>query len=75
MADISEDVKIAEVERRLSSKFPQFPQSEVCSIIASARARFEQSPIRDFVPLLVERNASARLDKLMSLAPQQQISA
>jgi hypothetical protein len=71
VAEISEDVMIAEVERRLAGRYAQFPPDEISTIVQSAREKFEQSPIRDFVPLFVERNASARLDKLNSLAPSQ----
>jgi hypothetical protein len=71
MAEMSEDVMIAEVERRLASKYAQFRTHEISSIVESAREKFVQSPIRDFVPLFVERNASARLDRLVSLAPAQ----
>ncbi|NTY61880.1 three-helix bundle dimerization domain-containing protein [Mycolicibacterium sphagni] len=69
MAEISEDVMIAEVERRLASRYAQFPPDEISTIVQSAREKFAQSPIRDFVPLFVERNARARLDKLNSLTP------
>jgi hypothetical protein len=43
----------------------------VSSIVQSEVARFAHSPIREFVPLLVERHAGARLAKLESLAPAQ----
>ena len=63
MAEISEQLLIAEVERRLTSRFTQFAPDQVASVVMSARAHFEQSPIRDFVPLLVERRAGAELAK------------
>lgn len=62
---------IAEVERRLASRYAQFQPEEISTIVHSARAKFEQSRIRDFVPLFVERNASARLEKLRGLDPSQ----
>jgi hypothetical protein len=71
VAEINGDTMIGEVERRLASKYSQFPPSEISTTVQSARERFAQSPIRDFVPLLVERNAGARLHKLDSLAPSQ----
>ena len=71
MAEISEDMKIAEVERRLASSYAQFPAAEVSTIVENAHQKFAQSPIRDFVPLFVERNARARLDRLQALAPSQ----
>jgi len=63
MAEISESVMIAEVERRLSSMYSDLPADRVSSAIQSAHAQFAQSPIRDFVPLLVERRARAELAK------------
>jgi hypothetical protein len=63
MAEISEDLLIAEVERRLTSKYGHIPGVEVSTAIQRVYAQFEQSPIRDFVPLLVERRAGAELAK------------
>lgn len=59
---------IAHIERRLISKCQHIPAHEVTTIIQSEVARFADRPIREFVPLLVERHASARLAKLDSLA-------
>ena len=62
MAEISEQLLIAEVERRLTNKYAQLPPDRISSAIQNdAHVRFEQSPIRDFVPLLVERRAHAEL--------------
>ena len=61
---ISESVLIAEVERRLMSKYAHEPSERVSSAVNNAHARFELSRIRDFIPLLVERHARAELSKL-----------
>ena len=63
MAEISEQTQVADVERRLTSKYAQLPPDQISSVVRQAHARFEQSPIRDFVPLLVERHARAELAK------------
>jgi hypothetical protein len=63
VAQISEDLMIADVERRLSSKYAHLRPEQISAAVQTARARFEQSPIRDFVPLLVERHARAELTK------------
>jgi hypothetical protein len=63
MGEISETLMIAEVERRLISTYTDLPQDRVSSALQSAHAHFEESPIRDFVPLLVERRARAELTK------------
>jgi hypothetical protein len=59
MAEISEQLLIAAVQQRPTSKYAQLPPDRISSAIQYAHARFEQSPIRDFVPLLVERRAHA----------------
>jgi hypothetical protein len=61
MADLSEQAAIADLERRLTSTYAKIPPDRVLTAIQQAHARFEQSPIRDFVPLLVERRARAEL--------------
>jgi hypothetical protein len=63
MAEIGEQLLIAEVERRLTSKFDQIPPDEISMAVQNAHERFAQSRIRDFVPLLVERHARAELTK------------
>ena len=64
MAAISEDLLIAEVQRRLTSKYAHIPTDQVSTAIQRVYARFERSPIRDFIPLLVERRAGAELATL-----------
>jgi hypothetical protein len=61
MAEMSEQVLIAEAGRRLTSTYAEIPPDRVLTAIQQAHARFEESPIRDFVPLLVERRARAEL--------------
>ena len=63
MAEISEELMMADVERRLTSKYAHLPPDQICAAVQNARARFAQSPIRDFVPLLVERHARAELTR------------
>jgi hypothetical protein len=63
VAEISEELRIADVERRLTSKYGHLPPDQISAAVQRARARFAQSSIRDFVPLLVERHARAELTK------------
>ena len=63
MAEISEELMMADVERRLTSKYGHLPPDQISAAVQDARARFALSPIRDFVPLLVERHARAELTK------------
>ena len=55
VAEMSEQLLTAEVERRLTDKHPHIPSDEVSVVIQTVCARFEHGPIRDLVPLLVER--------------------
>lgn len=51
------------VEERLVAAFPALPASEVQEAVASAHESMT-GPIRDFVPVLAERAARARLSQL-----------
>jgi hypothetical protein len=57
----SEAAVIDEVQQRLVHKFAQLPSDQVSNAVAQAHARFAESRVRDFVPLLVERRATAEL--------------
>ena len=46
---------IRDVERRMLDEYAHLPEVQVSQVIAQAHNRFADSPIRDFVPLLVER--------------------
>lgn len=50
-----ENRAIAEVVERLSKQFPERPAEDVAVAVRASRPEFEQAPIRDFVPLFVER--------------------
>ncbi|WP_102144827.1 three-helix bundle dimerization domain-containing protein [Mycobacterium hubeiense] len=64
MAKKTEPELIAEVERRLVAKFTAVPPQRVAAAVEDAHARFEDSVIRDFVPLLVERRVASELARL-----------
>jgi hypothetical protein len=61
MAEISEQSMVAEVEQRLIIKYPHVAPDRITRAVQTAHSRFEQSSIRDFIPLLVERRAKAEL--------------
>jgi hypothetical protein len=65
--DISERTLIDEVERRLIRKYAKLPPDQVSTVVQQAHAQFEQSRIRDFVPLLVERRAGQELARFAAL--------
>ncbi len=60
-----EDRAITEVVERLAKQFPQVPADEVEQAVSQSRPEFDDVPIRDFVPLFVERGAKQRLRELV----------
>lgn len=58
-----ERAQIDAVERRLAEKYREFPRDRVAAVVQHVHARFNQSTVRDYVPLLVERRATEELSK------------
>ncbi|MDT2007101.1 hypothetical protein FXW78_25760 [Rhodococcus opacus] len=56
-----EDRPIDQETARSTEKDPSATVESVAAAIDAARARFEGRPVRDFVPLLVERCANTTL--------------
>jgi hypothetical protein len=52
----------------LRHRYPDVPEDFVHEIVDSARRRFDQAPIRDFVPLFVERHTKEKLETLVTSA-------
>lgn len=69
VATAEEDRLIGQVVDRLLAGFPLVPPATVHEIVGSAHHRFDDAPIRDFVPLFVERNTKEKLANLASTAP------
>jgi hypothetical protein len=63
VAQISETMLIDQVVQRLTTRYADLSPDQVAGAVHSAHARFEQCPIREFVPLLVERRARAELSR------------
>jgi len=66
--ELSEQTVIDEVVARLSSRYPAISKETVESIVHDVHARFDGRPLRDYVPLLVERSARSELDQLHATA-------
>jgi hypothetical protein len=66
--ELSEQTIIDEVVVRLISRYPAMSRSTVESVVQDVHARFDGRPLRDYVPLLVERNARTELDRLHAAA-------
>jgi hypothetical protein len=58
-----ERAQIDAVERRLAQKYADIPHVHITAVVQRAYARFSQSAVRDYVPLLVERRAREELAK------------
>ncbi|MGB3485135.1 MAG: hypothetical protein WBB07_23325 [Mycobacterium sp.] len=61
MADLSEQAALVQVVERLTGIFAGVPAERIRAEVSAASAHFAASPIRDFIPLLVERRARAEL--------------
>ena len=57
-----EDREVQDIIDRLSARFPHKPAAAVVDAVTEARSHFERAKVRDFVPVLVEREAKARLE-------------
>lgn len=56
-----EERAISEAAERLMKVFPDLPPDTVERAVTESRPEFDGNPIRDFVPLFVERAAKHRL--------------
>jgi hypothetical protein len=66
--ELSEQTVIEQLVERLTSRYPAIAQSVVAGVVIETHARFDDRPVRDFIPLLVERNAKSALDRLVATA-------
>jgi hypothetical protein len=56
-----ERAQIDAVQRRLAQKYAELPHDHVAAVVKHVYARFNESTVRDYVPLLVERRAREEL--------------
>ncbi|WP_430295310.1 three-helix bundle dimerization domain-containing protein [Sinomonas sp. B1-1] len=64
----SEAQALAGVRARLSAQFPDVGEDSVAEAVAAAHAEMT-GPVRDYVPVLVERTARDRLVKRLGHPP------
>jgi hypothetical protein len=62
--ELSEQAIIDQMVTRLASRYPTVAESTVSTLVRDIHSRYDDRPVRDFVPLLVERNAKAELSRL-----------
>lgn len=55
---------VGEVVDRLATKYPGVDRSVIENIVAEEHQTYEGRPVRDFVPVLVEKSAKKRVKKL-----------
>jgi hypothetical protein len=59
--DSNEWTAIQQLVSRLTESFPDVPPDMVTEVVHHNHARFDGRPVRDFVPLFVERGARREL--------------
>ncbi|WP_235887441.1 three-helix bundle dimerization domain-containing protein [Mycolicibacterium arabiense] len=61
MSRDSEQHQIQQVITRLAAAYPDVPQARIADVVKTVHARFDGRPLREFVPLFVERAAKVEL--------------
>ncbi|MGH3726132.1 MAG: three-helix bundle dimerization domain-containing protein [Mycobacterium sp.] len=64
MAVVSEQVGIGNLVDQLQVRYPGLSRDVVDAVVRAEHSRFADSPLRDYVPLLVERRAREELGLL-----------
>jgi hypothetical protein len=64
MESREEQQAVLEVRARLQQKFSHVQAAEVARTVEEVHHEFDGNPIRDFVPVLVERAATDRLGQV-----------
>ena len=62
--ELTEQTIIEQLVARLAEKFPAVSGDKVAEVVNARYARFNDRPIRDFIPLFVERGARSDLAQL-----------
>jgi hypothetical protein len=61
LSKVREADALRKVTERLRTQFPELPEARVDAIVQGRYEQFDGRPIRDFVPVLVERSARQEL--------------
>ncbi|MBW9121234.1 hypothetical protein JNB63_14135 [Microbacterium trichothecenolyticum] len=63
MADkgIDEDTAFREITERITEKHPEAPAERIAAVVDEVRAEMSAAKVRDFVPVLAEREVKSRL--------------
>ena len=60
---IDEDTAFAEIIERLTKRYPEVSAERVAQIVADVRTEMTSAKVRDFVPVLAEREAKKRVKR------------
>ncbi|WP_141564349.1 three-helix bundle dimerization domain-containing protein [Mycolicibacterium palauense] len=63
-ASMDEQTLVAEVIERLAARYPALSAAEVADVVHEVHAAFNGAPLREYVPLFVERRARSALGEL-----------
>jgi len=66
MATEDELRAVEQVVDRLTAKFAHMPAQRISEIVDQTYHEFDGAPIRDFVPIMVEKSAKDRLAHLIA---------
>ena len=69
MNQLQEDQGIAKVVDHLAEKFPTLGRIRVEQVVDEAHYLLKGNPIRDYVPVLVQRTAKNRLRRMIAGNP------
>ena len=69
MDQLQEDLGIAKVVDHLTEQFPALGRIRVEQVVDGAHRLLSGNPIRDYVPVLVQRTAKDRLRRIMTDEP------
>lgn len=59
--ELSEQTVIEELVERLARSYPGVPTASITETVQASHARFDGRPLRDYIPLFVERECRRRL--------------
>ena len=63
MIEGGEQQVIDQLAQRLVGVYPDVESGDITRLVNEEYSRFDGCPIRDYIPLFVERHAAARLSK------------
>ncbi|WP_396928185.1 three-helix bundle dimerization domain-containing protein [Mycolicibacterium sp.] len=66
MVTATEQQIMDQLTQRLAGAYPHIERDQIARTVSEEFGRFDGRPIRDFIPLLVEKHASNRLAQLVS---------